>query len=250
MRFNLTGNAAGVFAGGDFPGVRAADDTSALPSGNSADVVSRVGVSYVAVVVAILDNGGIEPGDTAEVRDINEGFLLQCERGKVKGAFLVRLLGGDVFRVDAHAAFAVAQNAAVLPRDTAGAVIGRDGDGGFAFAHKSALGIQSDDAACGCLRADLSVKAAVFDRSVVHTGDAADVFAVPGGVQRAGDRKVLHHAGFQHHAEKPLCRSVAVKRYAEYTVAAAVKRSGKQRDGRKIAAGETDIARENDRFVL
>ena len=80
MRFNLTGNAAGVFAGGDFPGVCAADDTSALPSGNSADVVSRVGVSYVAVVVAILDNGGIEPGDTAEVRDINEGFLLQGKR--------------------------------------------------------------------------------------------------------------------------------------------------------------------------
>ena len=80
VRFNLTGNAAGVFAGGDFPGVRAADDTSALPSGNSADVVSRVGVSYVAVVVAILDNGGIEPGDTAEVRDINEGFLLQGKR--------------------------------------------------------------------------------------------------------------------------------------------------------------------------
>ena len=118
---------------------------------------------------------------------------------------MIRLFCGNVFRVDAHAVFAPAQNAAVLPRDTAGAVIGRNRAGGFAFAHKSALGIESDNAACGCLRADLSVKAAVFDRSVVHTGDAADVFAVPGGVERTGDRKVFHHAGFQNHAEEPLC---------------------------------------------
>ncbi len=63
-------------AGGDLSGVCAAENAAALPSGNAANVVARVGVSHVAVVVAVFYNGGIQPGNAAEIRDINDGFLI------------------------------------------------------------------------------------------------------------------------------------------------------------------------------
>lgn len=73
--------------------------------GNAADVITRVGVSHVAVVVAVLDNGGIQPGDTAEIRDINDGFLIQSERGNIKRFFLVRLLDCDIIRINGSCGF-------------------------------------------------------------------------------------------------------------------------------------------------
>ena len=82
-----------------------------------------MGVSHVAVVVAVLDNGGIQPGDTAEIRDINDGFLVQGKRGNIKRFFLVGLLDRDIIRINAHAVFALAEHAAVLARNAAGTVV-------------------------------------------------------------------------------------------------------------------------------
>ena len=164
-----------------------------------------MGVSHVAVVVAVLDNGGIQPGDTAEIRDINDGFLIQSERGNIKRFFLVRLLDCDIIRINAHAVFALAEHAAVLARNAAGTVVGRNGAGSFTLAHESALLVQPDNAARRGLRENIPVKAAIFDRSVVHPGDTADVFAVSGCAECAGDREIFHDAAFQHHTEKSLC---------------------------------------------
>ena len=117
---------------------------------------------------------------------------------------------------------------------------------GLARADDARGGVVPRDAADIALAGNRAVEAAIFDRAVVFTRDAAEVLAVARRGESALDMQIFHAAALLHHAEKT-CRGNAFFHIkAADGVAAAVKRAAEGGNGQRVGAFKQKVVVEHD----
>ena len=249
---HLAGDAADVLSPADRAFIAAREHLSAAAADHAANIVADVLITDGGVVCARRDRAGGIACNTAGV-DGGVERVGAGELGEVEREFEVQIAqvdgGVGAFDVYIGAAAAGDDGAEVLAHDAAGHALAEDRARGVARAHDARGEVAARDAADAAFAGNTSVECAAFDRAVVFTHDAADIFAVAGRGDRALNIQVFDDGALLQHAEKTGGGDALRDGKAADGVAVAVERAAERRDGELVIVGQLDIVVEHNGFT-
>ena len=249
---HLAGDAADVLSPADRAFIAAREHLSAAAADHAANIVADVLITDGGVVCARRDRAGGIACNTAGVGGGVER-VGAGELGEVEREFEVQIaqVDGGVGALDVYIGAAAAgdDGTEVLAHDAAGHALAEDRARGVARAHDARGEVAAHDAADAAFAGNTSVECAAFDRAVVFTHDAADIFAVAGRGDRALNIQVFDDGVLLQHAEKTGGGDALRDGKAADGVAVAVERAAERRDGELVIVGQRDIVVKHNGFT-
>ena len=249
---HLAGDAADVLSPADRAFIAAREHLSAAAADHAANIVADVLITDGGVVRARCDRAGGIACNTAGVGGGVER-VGAGELGEVEREFEVQIaqVDGGVGALDVYIGAAAAgdDGTEVFAHDAAGHALAEDRARGVARAHDARGEVAARDAADAAFAGNASVECAAFDRAVVFTHDAADIFAVARRGDRALNIQVFDDGVLLQHAEKTGGGDALRDGKAADGVAVAVERAAERRDGELVIVGQLDIVVKHNGFT-
>ena len=249
---HLAGDAADVLSPADRAFIAAREHLSAAAADHAANIVADVLITDGGVVCARCDRAGGIARDAAgvggDIERVESGQTCKVKR-EIEAQVAQVNAGVGAFDIHIRAAAAGDDGAEVLAHDAAGHALAEDRARGVARAHDARGEVAARDAADAAFAGNTSVECAAFDRAVVFTHDAADIFAVAGRGDRALNIQVFDDGVLLQHAEKTGGGDALRDGKAADGVAVAVERAAERRDGELVIVGQLDIVVKHNGFT-